>query len=40
MMKGFSGNYLPVYLPFDKKLENNLMEVTIRGMENGRLIGG
>jgi threonylcarbamoyladenosine tRNA methylthiotransferase MtaB len=40
MMKGFSGNYLPVYLPFDKKLENNLVEVTIKGMENGRLIGG
>lgn len=40
MMKGFSENYLPVYLPFDKRLENNLLEVTIRGMENGRLIGG
>ncbi len=40
MMKGFSENYLPVWLPFDKRLENNLVEVTIRGMENGRLIGG
>jgi threonylcarbamoyladenosine tRNA methylthiotransferase MtaB len=39
-MKGFSGNYLPVYVPFEKRLENNLVEVTIRGIENGRLIGG
>ncbi len=40
LMKGFSQNYLPVYIPFDKRLENNLVEVTIRGMEDGRLIGG
>ncbi len=40
LMKGFSENYLPVYIPFDKSLENNLVAVTIRGMEEGRLIGG
>jgi threonylcarbamoyladenosine tRNA methylthiotransferase MtaB len=40
LMKGFSENYLPIYLPFEKRLENNLVEVTIRGLENGRLIGG
>jgi threonylcarbamoyladenosine tRNA methylthiotransferase MtaB len=40
LMKGFSQNYLPVYIPFDKRLENNLLEVKIRGMEDGRLIGG
>lgn len=40
LMKGFSENYLPVYLPFEKTLENNLVEVTIEGMQGPRLIGG
>lgn len=40
LMKGFSGNYLPVYMPFQKTLENKLVEVTIRGIEDGKLIGG
>jgi len=39
-MKGFSDNYLPVYLPYEKTLENNLVEVTIKGMQGPRLIGG
>jgi threonylcarbamoyladenosine tRNA methylthiotransferase MtaB len=39
-MKGFSDNYLPVYLPYEKSLENNLVEVTIEGMQGPRLIGG
>ncbi len=39
-MKGFSENYLPVYLPYEKTLENNLVEVTIEGMQGPRLIGG
>ncbi len=39
-MKGFSDNYLPVYLPYKKTLENNVLEVTIEGMQGSRLIGG
>ncbi len=40
LVKGFSDNYLPVYLPYEKTLENNLIEVTIEGMQGPRLIGG
>ena len=40
LTKGFSENYLPVYLPFEKTLENNLVEVTIEGMQGPGLIGG
>lgn len=40
LVKGFSDNYLPVYLPYEKMLENNLVEVTIKGMQGPRLIGG
>ena len=39
-MRGFSDNYLPVYIPYEKRLENNLVDVTITGMQNSRLIGG
>jgi len=39
-MRGFSENYLSVYVAFQKTLENKLVEVTIRGIENGKLIGG
>jgi threonylcarbamoyladenosine tRNA methylthiotransferase MtaB len=39
LMKGFSGNYLPVYLPYEKRLENSLVKVTIRGVKNGQLMG-
>jgi threonylcarbamoyladenosine tRNA methylthiotransferase MtaB len=40
LMRGFSDNYLPVYIPYEKRLENNLVDVTIREMQDGRLIGG
>jgi threonylcarbamoyladenosine tRNA methylthiotransferase MtaB len=40
LVKGFSDNYLPVYLPCEKTLENNLVEVTIKGIQGSRLIGG
>ena len=40
LVKGFSDNYLPVYLPYEKSLENNLVEVTIVGIEGPRLMGG
>jgi threonylcarbamoyladenosine tRNA methylthiotransferase MtaB len=40
LVKAFSDNYLPVYLPHEKTLENNLVEVKILGMQGPRLIGG
>jgi threonylcarbamoyladenosine tRNA methylthiotransferase MtaB len=38
-MRGYTDNYLPVYLHYEKKLENCLVEVTIEGMENGLPMG-
>jgi len=38
-MRGYTDNYLPLYLPFEKKLENCLLEVTIEGIEDGLLLG-
>ncbi|MGD0230818.1 MAG: MiaB/RimO family radical SAM methylthiotransferase [Syntrophorhabdales bacterium] len=41
LMRGFSDNYLPVYIPYEKALENNLVNVTITEMRDStRLIGG
>ena len=39
MMKGYSENYIPVYLPYEKSLENNIVEVTIRGLKNNLPLG-
>jgi threonylcarbamoyladenosine tRNA methylthiotransferase MtaB len=38
-MRGYTDNYLPLYLPYEKKLENCLLEVTIEGIEDGLLQG-
>ncbi len=38
-MRGYTDNYVPIYIPYDKILENNLVEVTIEGMEAEMLIG-
>ena len=38
-MRGYTDNYLPLYLPYEKKLENCLLEVTIEGIEDGLLLG-
>ncbi|MBA4390817.1 MAG: hypothetical protein C0399_07750 [Syntrophus sp. (in: bacteria)] len=38
-MRGYTDNYLPVYLPCEKKLENSLLKITIEGIEDGLLIG-
>jgi threonylcarbamoyladenosine tRNA methylthiotransferase MtaB len=38
-MRGYTDNYLPLYLPYEKKLENCLLEVTIEGIEDGLLRG-
>jgi hypothetical protein len=39
-MRGFSDNYLPVYIPYEKTLENNLVDVTITDVQDSRLLGG
>ena len=39
LMRGFTDNYLPVYIPYEKMLENNLVDVTIEDMQEGRLMG-
>jgi threonylcarbamoyladenosine tRNA methylthiotransferase MtaB len=38
-MRGYTDNYLPLHLPYEKKLENCLLEVKIEGMEDGLLRG-
>lgn len=38
-MRGYTDNYLPVYLPYEKKLENSLLKITIEGIDDGLLIG-
>jgi threonylcarbamoyladenosine tRNA methylthiotransferase MtaB len=38
-MRGYTDNYLPLYLPYEKKLENCLLEVTIEGIEDSLLVG-
>jgi threonylcarbamoyladenosine tRNA methylthiotransferase MtaB len=38
-MRGYTDNYLPLYLPYEKKLENCLLEVTIEAIEDGLLVG-
>lgn len=39
MMKGYSENYIPVYMPYEKTLENNIIEVTIRELKNNLPLG-
>lgn len=38
-MKGYSENYIPVYLPYEKSIENNIVEVTIRELKNNLPFG-
>ncbi|HEX2965277.1 MAG TPA: tRNA (N(6)-L-threonylcarbamoyladenosine(37)-C(2))-methylthiotransferase MtaB [Syntrophorhabdaceae bacterium] len=38
-MRGYTGSYVPVYIPYEKALENRLIEVTIKGIEDGLLMG-
>lgn len=38
-LRGYSANYIPVYLPFKKGLENRIVRVRIGGIMNGRIIG-
>jgi threonylcarbamoyladenosine tRNA methylthiotransferase MtaB len=39
-MRGYSEHYLPIYIPYQKSLENSLTTVTIERMEKNLLIGG
>lgn len=39
MMKGYSENYIPIYLPYQKTLENNIIEVTIRELKDNLPFG-
>lgn len=39
-IKGYTDNYIPVFLPYKKNLENKLIEVKIMGIENGFIIAG
>jgi len=38
-MRGYTDNYLPVHVPYEKRLENCLLRVTIEGIEDGILMG-
>lgn len=38
-MRGYTDTYLPVYVPYNKTFENNLMRVTIKGIQEGMVIG-
>lgn len=38
-MRGYTDNYLPVYIPFKKALENNLVKVRIKEIRDNLLVG-
>ena len=38
-MRGYSEHYLPIYIPFQKNLENNLITIRIETMERNLLMG-
>jgi threonylcarbamoyladenosine tRNA methylthiotransferase MtaB len=38
-MRGYTGNYIPVYIPYQKNLENKLVMVKIKEIEEGLLLG-
>ncbi len=38
-MRGYTDNYIPVHIPYDKSLENGLIRVRIDGVEDGLVIG-
>ena len=38
-MRGYTDNYIPVYIPHEKKLENNLVNVTIKKVQDNLVIG-
>jgi threonylcarbamoyladenosine tRNA methylthiotransferase MtaB len=38
-MRGYTDNYIPVHIPYDRKLENRLVEVRIKDVEAGTVLG-
>jgi len=38
-MRGYTENYIPVYVPYEKKLENRLVNVTITELRDNRVMG-
>ncbi|MCX5812172.1 MAG: tRNA (N(6)-L-threonylcarbamoyladenosine(37)-C(2))-methylthiotransferase MtaB [Proteobacteria bacterium] len=38
-MRGYTDNYMPVYIPYQKNLENKLVMVKIKGIEESLLLG-
>lgn len=38
-MRGYTENYIPVHIPYDRRLENRLMRVVMERIEEGMLIG-
>lgn len=38
-MRGYTENYIPVYIPYEKTLENRLIEVKIKGLKDSILEG-
>jgi threonylcarbamoyladenosine tRNA methylthiotransferase MtaB len=38
-MRGYTDNYIPVYIPHEKNLENNLVNVTIKEIMDNMVIG-
>ncbi len=38
-LRGYTENYIPVYLPYEKSIENKVVDVTIKGMRANLLFG-
>lgn len=38
-MRGYTENYIPIHIPYDKELENSVVRVRIKGVEEGLVIG-
>jgi len=38
-MRGYTENYIPVYIPYDKLLENRVVKVKIMGVKDGMVMG-
>lgn len=38
-IRGYTENYIPVHIPYEKSLENKLVKVKITGVEDGMVIG-
>jgi len=38
-MRGYTENYIPVYIPYEKSLENKIVKVKITGVADGMVKG-